>query len=556
MDETADDDIGKEKAEIRNMKGHVNYGMSIYGNGSGPESSPDSDTLTSIQDGIANKIAMLFGTNKEDGKDVESLSKESGGIQRQLNRWWNEVVSKVDPRLWRHMRYLGYKPEDFALRWMLVWCAREFPLDEVIKLWDSLIAEKSFEIVKKNTEIKKEAEAPSEIKGMVEQQEGNKTKNEVKSEDSGASGMRNPNTSSQAQISQDNRPNRLVRKGDAGGGGGGRGGGGGGMFSFMSFMNIQSMMYTDASASARPKPKENVQYIVKDIDLRKSRRESLDKNVIIVKNLDDFSRSQEIIVKPLATENNTITKENGINKEGLGKGASNEIRLKDGPSFLMYFITAMLVVLREPILKSDFSGGMLALQTFSQENTTIIIEDLLNVANQIKNIFVRYSGSLPASGVINELALPKIDLGLEEHDYSTQPDVNADNERMNFYDTDQNTDTTTNVNTKNYDDGVSSKDIHVSDNDTEKNGKEENMDGRGSKISLTQLAEHNKNHVLEEELNGADPTTPVDPPSLDKQYSISLPKSEEKRGGSTDNVNYQKSIEDSSAIIISNSPLW
>ncbi|KAJ1821387.1 hypothetical protein LPJ56_003251, partial [Coemansia sp. RSA 2599] len=57
-----------------------------------------------------------------------------------LQQWWTLRVRAADPELWQRLTALGARPEHFAVRWLLVWGAREFSLPDVLALWDAVLA--------------------------------------------------------------------------------------------------------------------------------------------------------------------------------------------------------------------------------------------------------------------------------------------------------------------------------------------------------------------------------------------------------------------------------
>ncbi|KAJ2237205.1 hypothetical protein H4R99_003815 [Coemansia sp. RSA 1722] len=71
---------------------------------------------------------------------VAALDTHGGGLQGALSRWWTQRVRVADAELWERLTALGARPEHFAVRWLLVWGAREFALPDVLALWDAVIA--------------------------------------------------------------------------------------------------------------------------------------------------------------------------------------------------------------------------------------------------------------------------------------------------------------------------------------------------------------------------------------------------------------------------------
>ncbi|KAJ2515820.1 hypothetical protein GGI11_003647 [Coemansia sp. RSA 2049] len=89
--------------------------------------------------------------NRRARRDSGACNKEAkrggssnvGGLQNAIRRWWDSYVRIADAQLWRRLEALGVHPEHFAVRWLLVWGAREFPLPDVLVLWDSLMANRA-----------------------------------------------------------------------------------------------------------------------------------------------------------------------------------------------------------------------------------------------------------------------------------------------------------------------------------------------------------------------------------------------------------------------------
>ncbi|KAJ1951092.1 hypothetical protein FBU59_000362 [Linderina macrospora] len=71
------------------------------------------------------------------------LTGDTGGLQHTLRYWWVSCVRAADRRLWAALDGVGIQPEHFALRWLLVWGAREFALPDVLVLWDALMANRA-----------------------------------------------------------------------------------------------------------------------------------------------------------------------------------------------------------------------------------------------------------------------------------------------------------------------------------------------------------------------------------------------------------------------------
>ncbi|KAJ7389994.1 TBC1 domain, member 5 [Desmophyllum pertusum] len=51
------------------------------------------------------------------------------------------MLRKYDPELWVHMKNLDITPQVYGLRWIRLLFGREFPMDDVLVLWDALFAD-------------------------------------------------------------------------------------------------------------------------------------------------------------------------------------------------------------------------------------------------------------------------------------------------------------------------------------------------------------------------------------------------------------------------------
>lgn len=60
------------------------------------------------------------------------------GLGRQLQEM-QTLLRVKDPRLEAHLVALGVDVRFFGVRWIRLWLAREFPLDDLLRVWDSLL---------------------------------------------------------------------------------------------------------------------------------------------------------------------------------------------------------------------------------------------------------------------------------------------------------------------------------------------------------------------------------------------------------------------------------
>ncbi|ORX93333.1 RabGAP/TBC [Basidiobolus meristosporus CBS 931.73] len=72
---------------------------------------------------------------------VKSLDHNTdSGINASMKRM-NELLKEMDYELWQNLEDKNILPTYYAFRWLTVMCTQEFSLPEVIRLWDSILAD-------------------------------------------------------------------------------------------------------------------------------------------------------------------------------------------------------------------------------------------------------------------------------------------------------------------------------------------------------------------------------------------------------------------------------
>ncbi|KAF2200114.1 RabGAP/TBC [Delitschia confertaspora ATCC 74209] len=80
--------------------------------------------------------------------DPDSGSPNKSPMLRRSKHIFETLLPKVDPKLAAHLTKLEIVPQIFLLRWIRLLFGREFPLDEVLDMWDALFAiDPSLELV-------------------------------------------------------------------------------------------------------------------------------------------------------------------------------------------------------------------------------------------------------------------------------------------------------------------------------------------------------------------------------------------------------------------------
>ncbi|XP_022084315.1 TBC1 domain family member 13-like [Acanthaster planci] len=71
---------------------------------------------------------------------IKSLDHSPDGINAKMERLMT-MLGQCDPQVYRVFEREGLKPEFFGFRWLTLLLSQEFPLPDVIRLWDSLFAD-------------------------------------------------------------------------------------------------------------------------------------------------------------------------------------------------------------------------------------------------------------------------------------------------------------------------------------------------------------------------------------------------------------------------------
>ncbi|XP_072176975.1 TBC1 domain family member 13-like [Diadema setosum] len=71
---------------------------------------------------------------------IKTLDDSPTGINAKMQQLML-MVKKCDPKLWLRFQQQDLKPQFFGFRWLTLWLTQEFPLPDVIRLWDSLLSD-------------------------------------------------------------------------------------------------------------------------------------------------------------------------------------------------------------------------------------------------------------------------------------------------------------------------------------------------------------------------------------------------------------------------------
>ncbi|PVU97858.1 hypothetical protein BB561_000254 [Smittium simulii] len=339
-----------------------------------------SDNLT-IAPNLASKFSVIFGISEKVKEKRPSLNNSAisnqGGIQRLLWKWWNDYLSTVDPDLWRYMSLKSFNPQDFALRWLLVWCAREFELSQVLRIWDSILSDQSREIFKNkatfNTNgINEDAENEAEYSLPLE---SNSNSQEY--------------SMGSATLRQYSIPDTSKGKKD---------------YQFI------GPKYRRVTTDTPLKKKNNrLTYDPRSINSNYKNDQTKEKKLNFRKTADFCMENKDLKFNSLCKDFNKLFT------------SSKEQEDKSDTNFLLDFCVAMLISIRKEILRSDFSSGMMIIQSaYQSKSNKCDVKKLLEITKKIQNCRIKYQNNLPLMGIIDEIDASLNDVNLQNNSLGTK----------------------------------------------------------------------------------------------------------------------------------------
>jgi len=73
---------------------------------------------------------------------IKSLDEAESGINAMMGKLMSKLGS-LDPDVKGVLDNQGIRPQYFSFRWLTLMLSQEFPLPEVLRIWDSLLADES-----------------------------------------------------------------------------------------------------------------------------------------------------------------------------------------------------------------------------------------------------------------------------------------------------------------------------------------------------------------------------------------------------------------------------
>ncbi|XP_077564296.1 TBC1 domain family member 13-like isoform X2 [Haemaphysalis longicornis] len=71
---------------------------------------------------------------------IKTLDESSSGIGAMMERLM-QLLRRRDDRLYGHLRQLQVEPQYYSFRWIMLLLSQDFPLPDVLRIWDSLFAD-------------------------------------------------------------------------------------------------------------------------------------------------------------------------------------------------------------------------------------------------------------------------------------------------------------------------------------------------------------------------------------------------------------------------------
>lgn len=87
-------------------------------------------------------LFFCFNTIVSEIRDsfIRTMDQETSGINGKVAEF-DFILMKVDPDLHAHLANEGLNPQIYSLRWLMLLMAQEFEINNVIRLWDTVLAD-------------------------------------------------------------------------------------------------------------------------------------------------------------------------------------------------------------------------------------------------------------------------------------------------------------------------------------------------------------------------------------------------------------------------------
>lgn len=73
---------------------------------------------------------------------IKTLDESEGGIKGMMNRL-SQLLQEKDKEVWLRLKDQELFPQYYSFRWLTLLLSQEFPLPDVVRIWDSIFADEN-----------------------------------------------------------------------------------------------------------------------------------------------------------------------------------------------------------------------------------------------------------------------------------------------------------------------------------------------------------------------------------------------------------------------------
>lgn len=73
---------------------------------------------------------------------IKTLDESEGGIKQKMATL-SILLKEKDPEVWERLKEQELYPQYYSFRWLTLMLSQEFPLPDVVRIWDSVFADKN-----------------------------------------------------------------------------------------------------------------------------------------------------------------------------------------------------------------------------------------------------------------------------------------------------------------------------------------------------------------------------------------------------------------------------
>lgn len=73
---------------------------------------------------------------------IKTLDESEGGIKQKMNQL-SSMLKEKDAEVWHRLDEQNLYPQYYSFRWLTLILSQEFPLPEVVRLWDSIFSDEN-----------------------------------------------------------------------------------------------------------------------------------------------------------------------------------------------------------------------------------------------------------------------------------------------------------------------------------------------------------------------------------------------------------------------------